>query len=65
MNKFQRSRLAFELLAEVAHIGVPHSFFRNTRPIELKFHMDTPQVWGRKVCWNVSGHTTKMAVLPT
>ena len=35
-----------------------------TRPIELKFHMETPKDGGTKVCSNVPGHVTKMAAMP-
>ena len=47
MNKFQRSRMTFDLSAKVAHVGVPSTylnivFSEYTRPIELKFHMTTP-----------------------
>ena len=35
-----------------------------TGPIELKFHMETPQDAGTKVCSNGSGHMTKMAATP-
>ena len=47
INKFQRSRLTFDLSAKVAHIGVPSTylnivFSQTTWPIEIKFHMATP-----------------------
>ena len=47
INKFQRSSLAIDHSAKVAHIGVPSTyqniiFLEFTRPIELKFHMKTP-----------------------
>ena len=47
INKFQRSRLAFDISAKVGHIGVPSTylnivFSEITRPIEIKFHMTTP-----------------------
>ena len=47
INKFQRSRLTFDLSAKVTHIG-GSSIYENTvfsettRPIEIKFHMETP-----------------------
>ena len=54
INKFQRSRLTFDLSAKVAHIGVPSTylnivFSETTRPIELKFHMTTPYDWPKFV----------------
>ena len=47
IEKFQRSWLIFSLLAKIAHIGVTSIhynifFSETTRPIELKFHMETP-----------------------
>ena len=46
INKFQGSRLAFDLSAKVAHIGVPSNnnivFSETTGPNELKFHIETP-----------------------
>ena len=33
-------------------------------PIELKFHMETPQDGRMKVCTNGPGHITKMAAMP-
>ena len=46
INKFQRSRLTVDLSAKVAHIGIPSiylniAFSETTRPVELKFHMNT------------------------
>ena len=35
-----------------------------TGPIELKFHMETPENGGTKVCSNGPGHMTKMAAMP-
>ena len=48
MGKFQRSRLTFNLSAKTAHIGSPINikkqivFSETIKPIELKFHMETP-----------------------
>ena len=47
INEFLRSRLTFELLVKVAHIGVPSACYNTvfseiTMPIELKFHMKIP-----------------------
>ena len=69
INKFQRSRLTFDLSAKVAHIGVPSTnlnivFSETTRPIELKFHMTTLYDWLAKICINCYGHMTKMAATP-
>ena len=55
IDKFQRSRLIFDLSAKVAHIGVSLTylyivFSETTRPIELKFHMMTPYDWLAKIC---------------
>ena len=69
INKFQRSRLTFDLSAKSAHIGVPSTylnivFSETTKPIELKFHMATPYNWLAKICSNCYGHMTKMATTP-
>ena len=66
MNKFQRSRLAFDLSAKAGHIGVPSKyqnivFSETIGPIELKFHMKTPYNKLAKIYANSSGHMTKMA----
>ena len=65
INKFQRSRLTFDLSAKAAHIGVPSIninivFSETIGPIELKFHMKTPY----NELANCSGHVTKMADMP-
>ena len=54
VNKFQRSRLTFDLSAKVAHILVPSTylnivFSETTRPIEIKIHMTTPYDWLAKI----------------
>ena len=69
INKFQRSRLTFDLSAKVAHIGVPSTylnivFSETTRSIEIKIHMATPYDWLAKICTNCYGHMTKMAAMP-
>ena len=69
INKFQRSRLTFDLSAKVAHIGVPLTyqnivFSETTWPIEIKFHMTTPYDWLAKIYTNCYGHMTKMATTP-
>ena len=68
INKFQRSRLTFDLSAKVAHIGVPSTyqnkvFSETTLPIEIKFHMTTPYDW-LAIYTNCYGHMTKMATTP-
>ena len=69
INKFQRSRLTFDLSAKVAHIGVPSMylnivFSENMRPIELKFHMKTTCDKLTKIDTNCLGHMAKMADIP-
>ena len=69
INKFQRSRLTFDLSANVTRIGVPsiyqNIFFSETiRPIKLKFHMKTPYDKFAKIYTNCCGHMTKMADIP-
>ena len=69
INKFQRSRLTFDLSAKVAHIGVPSSylnivFSETNRPMEIKFHMTTSYDWLAKICTNCYGHMTKMDTKP-
>ena len=69
INKFQRSRLTFDLSAKVAHIGVPSTYLNiafsdTTKPMEIKFHMTTPYDWLAKICTNCYVHMTKMATKP-
>ena len=69
VNKFQRSRLAFDFSAKVSHIEVPSTdknivFSETTRPIELKFYITTPYDRFAKIYTNCSGHMTKMATEP-
>ena len=66
INKFQRSRLTFDLSAKVAHIGVPSTyqnilFLRNHLAYKTKFHMTTPYDWSAKTYTNCYGHMTMMA----
>ena len=61
IDKLQRSRLAFDLSAKVAHIGMPSTysnivFSETTWPIETKFHMTTPYNWLAKTETNCYGH---------
>ena len=55
INKFQRSKLIFDLSAKVAPIS------ETTRPIELKFHMETSYDRLVKIYANYFGHMTKMS----
>ena len=69
INKFQRSRLAFNFSAKVAHIGVPTTYqnivsSETTRPFELKFHMKTPYDRLAKIYTECTSHMTKMATTP-
>ena len=69
INKFQRSRLTFDLSAKVTHIVVPSTylnivFSETTKPIEIKIHMTTPYNWFAKFCTKCYGHITKMATKP-
>ena len=69
INKFQRSRLIFDLSAKVAYIGVPSTyknivFSDNSLPIEIKFHMTTPYDWLAKTYTNCYGLMTNMATMP-
>ena len=69
INKFQRSRLTFDLSTKVAHIGVQSTylnivFSETTSPIEIKIHMTTPYDWLAKICTNCYDHMTKMATKP-
>ena len=69
INKFQRTRLTFDLSAKVAHIGVPSTylnigFSETIRPMEIKFHMKTPYDWLAKICTICYCHMTKMATKP-
>ena len=69
INKFQTSRLTFDLSLEVTHIGFP-SIYQNTvfsetiRPIKLNFHMKTPFDNVAKIYTNCSDHIPKMADMP-
>ena len=68
INKIQRSRLTFELSANVDHIGVPLIylnlvFSEIVRPIELKFHIETPEEAETKLCTKCPGHMTKMTAI--
>ena len=69
IGKFQRSRLTFDLSAKVSHCEfhqyIKTVFSETTWPIELKGHMETPQVERSKFIANIiNGHMTKMATMP-
>ena len=69
INKFQKSRLTFDLSASVAHIGVPSIylnivFSQAIGPIELKFHVKTPYDKLATICAKYFGHMTKMTATP-
>ena len=69
INKFQRSRLTFDLSAYVAHIGVPSIylnivFSQTIGPIELKFHVKTTYDKLAKIYAIYFGHMTKMVATP-
>ena len=69
INKFQRSRLIFDLSAKVAYIGVQSTYLNivfsdNSRPIETKFNITTPCDWFAKTDTNCNGHMTNMVTMP-
>ena len=69
LNKFQRSRLIFDLSAKVANIRVPSTqqnivSSETTGPFELKFHMKTPYDRLAKIYTKCTGHMTKMVTSP-
>ena len=64
INKFQRSRLTFDLSAKESHQYIQTVFSETTRPIELKFHMKTPYDRLARIYKNCSGHKTKMTPMP-
>ena len=66
INKFQRSRLTFELsLSYWSPINILNIVFsQTTRPIELKFHVKTPYAKFAKISTKYFGHMTKMATMP-
>ena len=69
INKFQRSRLTFDLnqprsliLESLQYIQTV--FSESSGPIELNFHMKTPYDRLAKIYTNCSSHMTKMAAMP-
>ena len=68
INKFQRSRLTFDLSAKVTHIRVPSIYVnivlsQTIGPIELRFHVKTPYDNLAKIYAKYLGHVTKMATM--
>ena len=61
INKFQKSRLTFDLSAKISHIGVPsiylNSFLRNQS--NSNFIVERS-----KFMTNINGHMTIMAAMP-
>ena len=68
INKFQRSRLTFDLSAKLlileSHQYIKTVFSEIIGLIELKFHMKTPYNKLAKIYTNCFGHLTKMADMP-
>ena len=65
INKFQRSKLTFDLSAKVEHSTYLNIVFsETTKPIEHKFHLTTPYDWLVKMYTNCCGHMTKMDATP-
>ena len=68
INKFQRSRLTFDLSAKSlileSHQYIKTVFSQNFDPIELKFHVKTPYDKLAKIYTKYFGHMTKMAATP-
>ena len=69
INKFQSSRLIFDLSAKIAYIEVPSTyqnivFTDNSWLIETKFHMTTTYDWKAKIYTNCYDHMTNMATMP-
>ena len=68
INKFQRSRLTFDLLAKSlileSHQYIKTVFSQTIGQIELKFHVKTPYAKLAKIYTKYFGHMTKMAAMP-
>ena len=66
INKFQRSRLTFDLSAKalIPINRLKHSFSQTISPIELKFHVKIPYAKLTKIFTKDFGHMTKMAATP-
>ena len=64
INKFQRSRLTFDLSAKSlvleSHQYIKTVFSQATGPIELKFYVKTPWAKLAKIYTTYFGHMTKM-----
>ena len=66
INKFQRSRLTFDLSAYIGVASIYQNivFSQTIGPIELKFHVKTPYDKFAKMFAKYLGHMTKMAATP-
>ena len=64
INKFQRSRLTFDLSAKLLILESNIVFSQTIDPIELKFHVKTPYDKLAKIYAKYFGHMTKMAATP-
>ena len=65
VNKFQRSRLTFDLSAKSLILVYLNMIFSQTiGPIELKYNVKTPYAKLAKIYSKYFGHMTKMAAMP-
>ena len=64
INKFQRSRLTFDLSAKLLILKLHQYIKTKFGPIELKFHVKTPYDKLAKIYTKYFGHMTKMAPMP-
>ena len=68
INKFQRSRLTFDLSAKSlileSHQYIKTVFSQTIGPFELKLHVMTPYDKFAKIYTKYFGHMTKMAATP-
>ena len=65
LYEYQTSRLFIELGPSHSESTFSNFFSSITaRPIEAKFHVESPWYRGTKVCSNGPGHITKMVVMP-
>ena len=68
INKFQRSRLTFNLSAKLlileSHQYIKTVFSQTIGPIELKFQVKTPYDKLAKIYIKYFGHMTKMTAMP-
>ena len=65
LYEYQRSRSLIDLGPNPSDSTFLNFFSSITnKPIEAKFHMESPWDEGTKVCSNGPGHMTKMAIMP-